>query len=98
MTDRPSPLAVLLTMLWVAPRLWPPSTQARLLELRALVTHHGLPCHAREHDAIEPDPRTLRRLLETACVWGELRLLPDLAWALELLVCDLEHDARRGAL
>ena len=96
--NRLSPLTLLIVTLWTRAQSWPPAARARLPELRALVTHHRLPCPAREHDAIEPDPRTLRRLLETACVWGELRALPDLTWALELLVCDLEHDARRGAL
>ena len=98
MTDRPSPLALLVVTLWASARLWPDAARARLPEVRALVQHHRLPCPAREHDALEPAPRALRRLLETACAWGELRRLPDLTWALELLVCDLEHDARRGAL
>lgn len=98
MTKPPSPLALLVVTLWASARLWPEAARARLPEVRALAQHSGLPCPAREHDAIEPEPRALRRLLETACVWGELRLLPDLTWALELLVCDLEHDARRGAL
>ena len=98
MTDRPSPLALLVVTLWAEARLWPEAARARLPEVRALAQHSGLLCPAREHDALEPAPRALRRLLETACAWGELRRLPDLAWALELLVCDLEHDARRGAL
>lgn len=98
MSRVPSALELLVVTLWIEARAWPEAARARLPELRALVQHHGLPCPAREHDAIEPEPRALRRLLETACAWGELRRLPDLTWALELLVCDLEHDARRGAL
>lgn len=95
MTKPPSPLALLVVTLWASARLWPEAARARLPEVRALAQHSGLPCPAREHDAIEPCPVNLRKLLEKAAWRGELRGLGDLAWALELLACDL---ARRGAL
>ena len=97
MTDRPYPLAVLLTMLWVAPRLWPPKTRERLLELRALALHYGLPCPAREHDVLCPTWRSLGALLAKVRAEGELRRALDLDWLLGLQVDDLrmaERDAR----
>lgn len=97
MTDRPSPLALIVVTLWAEARLWPAAARARLPEVRALAQHHGLPCPAREHDVLEPCSVTLRRLLEAAAHGGELRGLGDLAWLLELLNCDLALAAR-GAL
>lgn len=97
MTDRPSPLTLLVVTLWAEARLWPEAARARLPEVRALAQHHGLPCPAREHDVLEPCPVTLRRLLEAAARSGELRWLGDLTWQLELLSCDLALAAR-GAL
>lgn len=94
MTARPSPLVLLLVTLWAEARLWPEAARARLPEVRALAQHQGLPCPPREHAALEPCPRTLRRLLEAAASRGELRGLSDLAWLLELLACDLALAAR----
>ena len=48
MTDRPSPLTLLVVTLWAEARLWPEAARARLPEVRALVQHHRLPCPARE--------------------------------------------------
>lgn len=89
MTARPSALALLLVTLWARAQSWPPAARTRLPEVRALALHHGLSCPAREHDALVPDARTLRRLLDTAASRGELAHRSDLSWALELLANDL---------
>lgn len=87
MTERPSPLALLLVLLWAEARMWPPAAAARLPEVRALAQHSGLSCPACEHDVLAPDARTLRRLLTLAR--AELHSLCELGWHLELLAVEL---------
>lgn len=92
MTERPSPLTLIVVTLWAEARLWPAAARARLPEVRALAQHHGLPCPAREHDVFEPCPVTLRKLLLAAEKAHELRQLCDLTWQLETLIRDLAFD------
>lgn len=94
--NRPSPLALLIVILWADARLWPPAAQARLPETRALAQHAGLLVPAREHNVITPEHHTFRRLLAAAS--GELQAIPhgvELQWLMTLLEVQLAV-ARHG--